>query len=178
MEEVGFKKDETPYILFACSKCRQFMYVKTTQKTKKCLRCGRSHKVDSINKSSEIVKGMTEAVSMVKQKQAEFGLKESGDFPELRAKGDFKSSNKIKFSTAQIKENLKENLDISEDYSADFKRMLSELSLMYKKFPFYLIEIMAEDYNIPHNEIKILFDNFLRKGILIIVDSGLYKMLV
>jgi len=176
MEEVGFKKDETPYILFACSKCRQFMYVKTTQKTKKCLRCGRSHKVDSINKSSEIVKGMTEAVSMVKQKQAEFGLKESGDFPELRAKGDFKSSNKIKFSTAQIKENLKENLDISEDYSADFSRMLSEISNAYKKFPYYIVEIMAKDYNIPETELKILFQNFITNGILNQAEGNLYEL--
>ncbi len=101
MEEAGFKKDETPYIIFPCSKCKQYMYVKTTQKTKRCLRCGRSHKVVSINDSGEIVEGITEAVNTVKQKQAEFAIKENGNIPEFRAIGDFKSSNKIKFGKAQ-----------------------------------------------------------------------------
>ena len=34
----------------------------------KCLRCGRSHKVSNIANSAEIVNGMTDAVSIVKQK--------------------------------------------------------------------------------------------------------------
>ncbi|KKK68217.1 hypothetical protein LCGC14_2946270 [marine sediment metagenome] len=37
------------------------MYVKTTQQNKKCLRCGRYHKVTAIVGSGEIVNGMTEA---------------------------------------------------------------------------------------------------------------------
>ena len=174
MEEVGFKKDETPYIIFTCSKCKQFMYVKTTQKTKKCLRCGRHHKVTANINSREIVNGMTEAVNRVKQRQAEFGLKERGNIPEFRTTGDFKLSLKIKSKTVKVKKKV----DIEEDLFDNFNRLLLEISRLYRKFPYYIIELMAEDYNIPHNEIKILFDNFLRKGILIIVDSGLYKMLV
>ncbi len=171
MEEVGFKKDETPYIVFPCSKCKQYMYVKTTQKTKKCLRCGHFHKVVSIINSGEVVKGVTNAVNIVKQKQAEFALKDGSGIPEFRAVGDFKSSNKIKFRAAQ----KKENLDSNEDYSADFKRMLSEISNMYKKFPYYLIEIMAEDYNIPETELKILIHNSIANGILNQVEGNLYK---
>ena len=68
-------------------------------------------------------------------------------------------SNKLGFISTHRKE---KSVNDDEDYSADFTRVLSELSNTYRKFPFYLIEIMAEDYNIPHNEIKILFDNFLR----------------
>ena len=44
------------------------MYAKTTQKTKKCLRCGCSHKVSTVINSGVIVKRMTEAVNMVKYK--------------------------------------------------------------------------------------------------------------
>jgi len=121
------------------------MYVKTTQKTKKCLRCGRHHKVATIINSGEIVNGMTNALNMVKQKQAEFGLIKGADTPEFRATGDFKSSRKVKYKSAsKIKE-----LDINEDYSANFKRLLSEVSRSYKKFPYYIIEMMAEEYNIP-----------------------------
>ncbi|KKL79524.1 hypothetical protein LCGC14_2013930 [marine sediment metagenome] len=46
---------------------------------------------------------------------------------------------------------------------------------MYGEFPYYLIEIMVEDYNIPKNELKILFDVFLRDGILNQVGENLYK---
>ncbi len=44
------------------------MYAKTTQKTKKCLRCGCSHNVSTVINSGVIVKRMTEAVNMVKYK--------------------------------------------------------------------------------------------------------------
>ncbi len=173
MEEVGFKKDETPYLIFACSKCKQFIYVKTTQKGKKCLRCGRQHKVDSITNSGEIVNGMTDAVDLVKQKQAEFALKENGGNPELRATGDFMSSNKLRFISTHRKE---KSVKDDEDFSADFTRLLSELSNMYGEFPYYLIEIMVEDYNIPINELKILIPDFLRKGVLKRVRENLFKL--
>ena len=172
MEEVGFKKDETPYIIFNCSKCKQYMYVKTTQKTKKCLRCGRHHKVATIINSGEIVNGMTNALNTVKQKQAEFGLIKGGDTPEFRVAGDFKSSRKVVFTSAsKIKE-----LDVNEDYSANFKRLLSEVSRSYKKFPYYIIEIMAEEYNIPNNKLKILIPDFLRRGFLKRVRENLFKI--
>lgn len=171
MEEVGFRKDKTPYIVFTCSKCKQYMYVKTTQKTKKCLRCGRHHIVVSVLNSGEIVEGMTDAVNLVKERQAEFGLIESEDTPEFRAVGDFKLSHKVMHNSKH--KNAK--ININEDYSADFKMMLSKLSIMHKKFPFYVIEIMAEDYNIPETELKILFRNFITKGILNQVEGNLYK---
>ena len=172
MEEVGFRKDESPYIVFACSKCKQFMYAKTTQQNKRCLRCGRYHKMTTIVGSGELVNGMAEAVNRVKQRQAEFGLKERGDIPEFRVAGDFKSSRKVVFTSAsKIKE-----LDVNEDYSANFKRLLSEVSRSYKKFPYYIIEIMAEEYNIPNNKLKILIPDFLRRGFLKRVRENLFKI--
>ncbi|HEC40319.1 hypothetical protein LCGC14_1173030 [marine sediment metagenome] len=173
MEEVGFKKDETPYLIFACSKCKQFTYVKTTQKGKKCLRCGRQHKVESILNSGEIVNGMTKAVDGVKQKQGEFAIKENDGILELRSAGDFTISNKAVLDSVSRKEKTK---DADEDYYNQFKTMLSELSMTYKKFPYYLIEIMGEDYNIPETEIKILFQTSIAKGVLNQIEWNLYKL--
>ncbi len=98
MEEVGWRKDENPYLIFTCSKCTQYLYVKTTQKSKKCLRCGRQHKVSSIINSGEIVKGMTKAVEMVKTRQNELAVEELGAKPEFRAGDDFTIMKKIKNS--------------------------------------------------------------------------------
>lgn len=54
MEDTAWKKDETPYLVFACRKCRQYTYVKTTQKSKKCARCRRTHTVSDIMGSGEV----------------------------------------------------------------------------------------------------------------------------
>ena len=51
--------------------------------------------------------------------------------------------------------------------------MLQFLQHSYKKFPKFMIEIMAEKYEIPLEEIKPLFRKFRKKGILLIVkDKG------
>ena len=51
--------------------------------------------------------------------------------------------------------------------------MLQFLQRSYKKFPKFMIEIMAEKYNIPLKEIKPLLNKFRKKGILLIVkDEG------
>ena len=71
IEEIAWKKDETPYIVFSCSKCKQFTYTKTTQKLKKCVRCGRTHIVANIEEQGEIVYGISKAVELVKIKQNE-----------------------------------------------------------------------------------------------------------
>lgn len=66
------------------------MYAKTTQKTKKCLRCGCSHKVSTVINSGVIVKRMTEAVNMVKYKQNEIALNELSTKPNLRQGMNFR----------------------------------------------------------------------------------------
>lgn len=51
--------------------------------------------------------------------------------------------------------------------------MLQFLQRTYKKFPKFMIEIMAENYAIPVNKIKPLLLKFRKKGILLIVkDEG------
>lgn len=54
--------------------------------------------------------------------------------------------------------------------------MLTELSNMYKNFPYYIIEIMAEDYIIPETELKILIPDFLHRGHLNRVGENLFKL--
>jgi len=63
------------------SKCKQYLYVKTSQKAKRCLRCGQYHKISSIINSGEIVKGLSEAVDAVKTRQNELAIKELGNVP-------------------------------------------------------------------------------------------------
>ena len=160
MEDVGFKKDETPYLVFACKKCKEFSYVKTVQKTKKCLRCGRTHQVRDILHEGEEVIGMTEAVNAVERKQNEITI------PEFRSGSDFVIATQ---SVARPKSKVKklEGDEGEIDYSGKFSDMLLELSQLYQKFPKYLLEIKAEDYGIPAIELQTLIINGKKSGELI-----------
>ena len=173
MEEEGWKRDETPYIVFGCKKCNQFMYVKETQKTKKCLRCGRSHKVSDIKNSGENVYGMTNAVKIVKERQNELALKELGSPPEFKSLNDFRIAKNMKTIREVISKKNNEN-----DYLLKFKKMLIELSEMYSEFPFYIIEMMAEDCGIPNSEVKLMTAIFLKQGILIQLTNNSYKIII
>ncbi len=164
MEEIAFKKDETPYLIFTCRKCQQFAYVKTTQKTKKCLRCGRTHKVSSLS-NGEIVYGMTAAVDTVKMKQNELAV------PEFRSSSDFVvATNSIAPPKSRVNE-LRSS-DQEFDYKGKFDEMLMELSRLYGKFPKYMLEIMAENYRIPRSELCVLINEFKKKNILVIVKEA------
>ena len=148
MEEIAFKKDKTPYLVFTCKKCRQYSYVKTTQKTKKCLRCGRTHQVKDILSIGEVVYGMTAAVYTVKRKQNELAT------PEFRSESDFVVATKIlkdhaKKPKSKMIISSEEINDEDRTYKEKFKEMLLELSKLYGKFPIYMLKIMAENYGIP-----------------------------
>ncbi|MFW9828028.1 MAG: hypothetical protein ACFFEY_10570 [Candidatus Thorarchaeota archaeon] len=59
------------------------------------------------------------------------------------------------------------------DYSETFLKMLQFLQFTYEKFPKFMIEIMADKYGIPMEEIKRLIIKFRKEGILIIKkDEG------
>ena len=158
MEETAFKKDETPYLIFTCSKCRQYSYVKTTQKTKKCLRCGRTHQVKDILSLGEVVYGMTAAVDTVKQKQSEIAI------PEFRSEGDFVVATNKFPSRTPVKESKR-------NFKEQFSEVLLELSRLYGKFPRYVIEIMADNYGIPAVELKLLIKSFKKQGILTVLKN-------
>jgi len=172
LEDVEWKRDETPYIVFPCRKCKQYMYVKQAQKTKKCLRCGRSHKVSDIKNSGEIVNGMTNAVKTVKARQHELAFRELGTAPEYRALGDFRPHNSLRPKRRTV-----ESSGVENDYLPQFKKMLSELSDIYTIVPSYIFEISADDYNIPKSELEILIHSFQKIGIIIKdVRNNMYRI--
>ncbi len=156
--------------MFPCAKCKQYTYVKNTQKTKRCVRCGHSHTVTKILESGEIVKGISIAVQTVKRRQDEFALKELGTHPQFRALKDFKIDKTIK-----LQQKITDEKSDDKNY-VKFKKLLIELSALYREFPFYLIEIMAEKYEIPDSEVKLLTRNFLNRGILIRLEDSLFKL--
>lgn len=175
MSDEGWKRDETPYLVFACSKCKQYLYVKTTQKAKKCLRCGRSHLVSNLIDKGEILKGMTSAVNRVKELQNRLTRKS----PELTTGNEYnieKSKKVIKPSTCKPKSlETKEN---KMDYSNRFKEMLVELSKKYKKFPEYVIKLTAEENDIPTIELKELINKFVHKDLLKKGENNYYKLTI
>ena len=155
MEQKKWEKDQTPYLVFICTKCQQYSYVKTTQKTKKCLRCGRNHQVKNILDKEEIVYGMTEAVNKVKQLQNSLG------------EAQFSTENEFIVSLDnQITQKAPKPLERMEDYEEKFQQCLTKLSSKFRKFPLHLIEIMAQDYEIPPLEIRLLINKSIKNGIL------------
>ena len=157
MEDIAIKKDETPYLIFACKKCKEYSYVKTVQKTKKCLRCGRKHQVQDILNDGEVVFGMMEAVNAVKRKQNEIRI------PEFRSGSDFVIATQSVFRPKnKVKKLERDEGEI--DYSGKFSDMLLELSQLFIKFPKYLLEIKAEDYGIPPIELQTLIKNPKKSG--------------
>jgi hypothetical protein len=168
MEETAFKKDKTPYLIFACKKCQQFLYVKTTQKNKKCLRCGRSHQVKNVLNEGEIVSGMTLAVNTVKGKQYELAI------PEFRSQNDFIIDTKSIQNKSLTFSYSKEDNSDEPDNRLKFKTLLFNLSKLYKKFPMYMIEIMAEDSGIPSQDLPRLIKKFKKKGFLIPMKDELF----
>jgi len=167
MEDIAWKKDKTPYVVYACKKCRQYMYAKTIQKSKKCVRCGRIHTMSSILKSGDIVLGISTAVDMVKQKQDEFAINELGTRPNFRTLNDF---------TIRTFYDSKREEEVSTEYEGKFKKILRELSRNHDSFPLYIVEIMAENYGIPISEVKILTRNFQKQGILLKQKDLSYKI--
>ena len=161
MEESTFEKDKTPYLVFACKKCQQFSYVKTSQKTKKCLRCGRSHQVENLLNEGEIVYGMTLAVNTVKRKQNELAI------PEFRSQNDYILDTKNFQNIPKILPYSKDKVNSKQDVELKFKTLLFKLSKLYRKFPAYMIEIMTEDEGIPCGDVSILIEKFIKKGSLI-----------
>lgn len=168
MDESTFEKDKTPYLVFSCKKCHQFSYVKTSQKTKKCLRCGRSHQVASVLKEGEIVYGMTLAVNTVKRKQNELTV------PEFRSQNDFKISTNKSYNNNNKLSITKGKNELQPDNNLKFEALLRELSKLYGKFPKYMIEIMAENSGISSQELLLLIREFKKQGFLTILKDEDY----
>jgi len=169
-DEMGIIKDEKPYLIFKCKKCEQYMYVKPSQKTKKCLRCGKANKVPKLNIVAE-VKGMSAAVKKVKKLQNELSLEQLGDLPNLEGNGGFS------IASSQTPIGGKSDVSFKEDkLQSQFYSLLKELSKHHSSFPKYIIELMAKEYKIKKEDLSILIKQFIREGILISLDHNYYRL--
>jgi tRNA G26 N,N-dimethylase Trm1 len=161
MEDMAWKKDETPYIVFACRKCQQYIYAKSTQKSKKCIRCGYTHQLSKLIICGEIINGISNAVELVKKKQNELAVKELGSEPDFRTLGDFRISRKMVSQKRVI------NFNSNNNYYEKFKQILYNLSETHKSFPYYMIEILGENIGISQLEIKLIVRKLRKQGFLI-----------
>jgi hypothetical protein len=161
MEDGRWKKDKTPYLIFQCSKCHQYSYVKITQKTKKCLRCNRTHQVQKLLGKDEIVKGMTAAVESVKMLQNELARNELGRDPDLVSEKGFSLPQKGSIMQVRKFRFIDHDFEEEEDQYPIFLTMLCELNSSYKKFPLYLMNIIADEKGIPHS----VLPGLIRKAI-------------
>jgi len=163
MKDGRWKKDETPYLIFQCSKCYQYSYVKTTQNTKKCLRCNRTHQVQNLFGKGEIVKGMTAAVERVKMLQNELARNKLGRDPDLVSEKGFSLPQKDHFMKVTEFTSTVQDFEEEEKQYPAFLTMLCELNSSYKKFPLYLINIMADEKGIPQPVIPSLIRKATRE---------------
>ena len=175
MEELRWKKDETSYYVFTCAKCGRWLHVKTTQINKKCLSCRRNHKVESIKDRAEIVKGVTPATKRVKELQYELAQKELGSSPDLRAENDFRIGGKTS-NQLTIDRDSSTSSDNILNYSNIFYKALLELNLKYQIFPFYMIEMMAEEREIPKSELRLLLQEFTKAKVLFPLPNQYYRL--
>ena len=169
------EKDKTPYLVFPCSKCNQFLYSKLTQKTRKCLRCGKIYTISSIKMKGEIINGLSNAFKYVKEKQNEIAIDTSGSELKFNAFNDFSIAGKTKnVDETPFKPILKADQD--EDYENQFILLLQKISNMYKEFPIYLIELMADEFKIPISLIESLINRLKVKGKLIPLSGKYFKV--
>jgi len=133
------QKSPTEYIVFQCTKCSQYTYAKTSQKGKKCPRCGRNHVVAHLE--GEIVEGPTNAMKLVKQIQ--------NDTHRLAI---FKRSKRsIKFQPKKQLEGTSFLTAVSQD--PQLTKLLGKIVewqqneniLLQEGFPEYVLEYIAQE---------------------------------
>ncbi|TXT65427.1 MAG: hypothetical protein BAJALOKI1v1_430018 [Promethearchaeota archaeon] len=172
-DQKGIQKDKKPYIIFQCAKCRQYMYVKPAQKSKKCLRCGKMHSLQAIKECHQvdIVYGMSNALNRVKSLQNDFALKYIKAAPALQAQYQFSpikknnEANTVKKTAAQ--EKTKEEV---------VRILIMDLSHQYKEFPSYMLSMVAQEHNIDQKTLDGIIRHFIREKELIATNSGYLKV--
>jgi hypothetical protein len=134
---------------------------------KKCLRCGAIYKVKRIINIGEIVNGLSNAIKKMKQRQHEIAIKQLGNIPEFNSFQEFK----IAKPQGKYKEesSYKENID---DLNSKFISILEEIQRHYSSFPLFVIQLKAEEYGIPKEELQILIKRYLLNGWLIKTKEG------
>lgn len=175
MEIKKWKKDETAYYIFACFKCGRVLYVKTVQKTKKCLTCNRVHQVAKLPSNIEIVYGMSSAIDAIKQKQNALAIQKTGHTPDLRSNNDFHFAlHSVEQPDPHKKLSKPDEIDV--DYADAFRALLKDLFLKFTRFPRYMIVMRAPEYHIPEHEIPLLLSGFTQKGSLIALQNDYFTL--
>lgn len=176
MESPKWKKDTSPYIVYTCLKCGQYSYVKSTQKTKKCLRCNRTHQVKNIT-WGVVVKGMSAAIETVKEKQNTLAIKELGEHPDLHTHTDFCIASAKGENMSKSMKKGNKTIQEGEDYEGKFREGLEQLSKIYTQIPDYLVKMMVEEKLIPFNEGELLIKKFVQLGTLIPLKNNYFKII-
>ena len=180
LDDQSWKKDEKPYVVFACSKCKQYSYVKQTQKTKKCLRCGKIYQVKNIL-NGIIVKGINNALDTVKEKQNELSSPKLGLDPAFHTAEEFLVNipTIIKLSKYHNKQNSKAEKGNYEQFKLLLEHLSKKQSDHYKKtIPDYLIALVAENYNIQKKDLDRFISKALRDGFLKLEKNNYYAIRV
>ena len=173
-EELGWTKDTTPYLVFPCEKCGQYLFVKQSgQLTKKCVRphCGRSHQVNTI-KNAQVVVGITAAKDTVKKMQHQLALRELGSSPDFHADHEFMVLAEVP-PPKEITTGAKPELSESE---LQFANIIKKISQQYTEFPEYALELMTPEATISKAELKALIHRFVQQKVLIPLKNGYFKV--
>lgn len=172
-EGMGITMDTSPYLIFRCERCGQYMYVKPGQKTKKCLRCNRHYKVSKIqqNLTIEEVKGMSAAVERVKELQHQFAEEELGTEPDLTTLDRFTIASELPKKEKRTEKKLQSAKNNCATLEEKFTYLLCKLSKKYNTFPRYLIGLASTEYGIKSSELDILVRRFVKQGKLISTDN-------
>jgi hypothetical protein len=170
------KKDKKPYIIFKCPNCEQYMYVKPSQKSKKCLRCEKTYSVEKIkiHFKVEIVKGMSNAVERVKDLQNQFAIKNLKEKPKLKSQNTFFTPTNINSTHIRNKKTI-ETMQ-KNTLERQFTELLEVLSEQFNEFPKYMIELMAKEYDIEQKDLEILIRTFLKNGKLEMINNKYFKI--
>ena len=163
------KKDQKPYLVAPCICCKQYFYVNLTkgQKIKKCLRCGKRNSV--LKSRGEVVKGMTAALERVKERQHQFSLQQEGRDPDYHVGSEdgFVVASARPDPEDVIQGNKAGRKNEAEDnFEAEFEALLRHVSQEYDAFPEYVLGMKADEFHVPRDELKVLIQSYLRRGIL------------
>ena len=140
------------YIVFRCSKCFQYTYAKTSQKGKKCPRCGRNHTV--LKLKGDIVEGPTEARNKVVLMQ---NMKTGGKLPEFES-----IVRTIVISKANSGKDLNENkTEFGRFVSAINKFQINENIDPNNGFPGYMLDILLDEIDFPKFKQKKMIERLL-----------------
>ncbi|MHA1804952.1 MAG: DUF1922 domain-containing protein [Promethearchaeota archaeon] len=187
MEHNYMKKDLSPYIIFKCPSCNNFLYFKQGKKSKTCTRCNRRFSLKTIlaNKIM-IVKGMSAAVNKVKVLQNQRALKELGEAPKLHATNQYqlkRSSsffieNKNSHNCISFEEKIGKNRD-NESLETITKQIKLELWKMFKthgKLPAHVINLIFQHHDISNREKNKILSKLISEKIVLPQKNNYFIM--